>query len=97
MPTRNVTLKRRQESLIDALVSGGRHQDASEVMREGLRLVESREAEDAARLEALRAAIDVGIAEIERGEYKEFSSSAELVAHLRRVNDAAFSADADRA
>jgi hypothetical protein len=32
-------------------------------MRERLLLVESLEAEDAARLEALRAAVDVGIAE----------------------------------
>ena|ERR1700722_2343672 len=97
MPTRNVTLTQHQESLIDALVRSGRYQDASEVMREGLRLVESREAEDAARLDALRAAVDVGIAEIERGEYKEFSSSAELVAHLRRVSDAVLSAETDRA
>ena len=97
MPTRNVTLTRHQESLIDALVKSGRYQNASEVMREGLRLIESREAEEAARLEAMRAAVDVGIDEIERGEYKEFSSAEELVAHLRRVSDAALSADSDRA
>ena len=52
MSTRNVVLTDRQESLIDALVGSGRYQNASEVMREGLRLIEQREAEDAARLES---------------------------------------------
>ena len=39
MPTRNVVLTDRQEALIEALVQSGRYQNASEVMREGLRLV----------------------------------------------------------
>ena len=55
MPTRNVVLTEHQEKLIDGLVRSGRYQNASEVLREGLRLVESREARDAARLEARAA------------------------------------------
>jgi len=35
MPTRNVVLTERQETLIEALVQSGRYQNASEVMREG--------------------------------------------------------------
>jgi antitoxin ParD1/3/4 len=54
MPTRNVVLTKRQENLIEALVQSGRYQNASEVLREGLRLVESREIEEARKLEALR-------------------------------------------
>ncbi len=45
MPTRNVVLTEHQSALIDRLVAEGRYQNASEAMREGLRLVEEREAE----------------------------------------------------
>jgi antitoxin ParD1/3/4 len=45
MPTRNVVLTDQQEKLISHLVDGGRYQNASEILREGLRLVEKREAE----------------------------------------------------
>ncbi len=43
MPTRNVVLTEHQSALIDRLVAEGRYQNASEAMREGLRLVEERE------------------------------------------------------
>ena len=38
MPTRNVVLTEHQEELIEALVKAGRYQNASEVLRDGLRL-----------------------------------------------------------
>jgi antitoxin ParD1/3/4 len=56
MPTRNVVLTERQEELLESLVKSGRYQNASEVLRDGSRLVEQREAEDAGRLKALRVA-----------------------------------------
>ena len=46
MPTRNVVLTDHQTNLVEQLVASGRYQNASEVLREGLRLVEQREAED---------------------------------------------------
>lgn len=58
MPTRNLVITDQQESLISTLVATGRYKNASEVMREGLRLIERREAEDAARLAGLQRAID---------------------------------------
>lgn len=66
MPTKNVVLTKRQEELIETLVKSGRYQNASEVLREGLRLVEQRAAEDASRLKALRAAARVRIDALER-------------------------------
>jgi antitoxin ParD1/3/4 len=60
MPTRNVVLTDRHERLIEALVRAGRYQNASEVLREGLRLVERQETEDAAKLKALREAAELG-------------------------------------
>jgi antitoxin ParD1/3/4 len=87
MPTRNVVLTDRQEKLIESLVQAGRYQNASEVLRDGLRLLEQRDAEDAARLVALREAASAGIADIERGDYKEFSSARSLVAYLREQTE----------
>jgi antitoxin ParD1/3/4 len=95
MPTRNVVLTERQESLIEAMVQSGRYQNASEVVREGLRLVENREAEDAAKLEALRAAAQIGAGALERGEFREFADASALVAHLNAIADAAISGSGD--
>jgi antitoxin ParD1/3/4 len=96
MPTRNVVLTDRQESLIEALVQSGRYQNASEVLREGLRLVENREVDEASKLDALRAAIDLGVAAIDRGDAKEFPSAAALVDYLKTVGAKARAAAADR-
>jgi antitoxin ParD1/3/4 len=85
MPTRNVVLTERQETLIEALVQSGRYQNASEVMREGLRLVENREVEEATKLEALRSAAMVGVSALERGAFKSFADASGLVAHLDAV------------
>jgi antitoxin ParD1/3/4 len=85
MPTRNIVLTEHQSSLVDHLVNSGRYQNASEVLREGLRLVEHREAENASRLQALRAAIQVGIDDIEAGRFKSFDSAESLEAHLKTL------------
>lgn len=85
MPTRNVVLTERHEALIEALVQSGRYQNASEVLREGLRLVESREVEEANKFDALRAAVDIGLAAISRGDAKEFPTAVALVDYLKNV------------
>jgi antitoxin ParD1/3/4 len=84
MPTRNVVLTDHQEALIGALVESGRYQNASEVLREGLRLVEQRELEDQARLEALRAALDEGLTDLAEGRYRAFERVEDVMAHLLR-------------
>jgi antitoxin ParD1/3/4 len=48
------------EGLIDELIKSGRYSTASEVMREGLRLLEEREERRRIELEALRAEIQKG-------------------------------------
>ncbi|GLS23793.1 hypothetical protein GCM10007874_68140 [Labrys miyagiensis] len=86
-PTRNVVLTAHHEELIEGLVKKGRYQNASEVLRDGLRLVEVRETEEAAKLEALRAVAQLGIAAIERGEFIEFDDAAAMRAHLKGIAD----------
>lgn len=89
MPTRNVVLTNHQESLIESLVESGRYQNASEVLREGLRLIERQEAQDAARLVALRDAAHLGIAAIEGGEFRDFAEGEGLAAWLETLGEAA--------
>lgn len=87
MPTRNVVLTDHQAKLVERLVESGRYQNASEVLREGLRLVESREDEDRARLKALRDAVQVGIDDLNNGRYRSFRSPEALQEHLRALAD----------
>jgi len=71
MPTRNVVLTERHERMIAELVGSGRYQNASEVLREGLRLMEERNAHETAKLEALREAARVGFADLDEGRWRE--------------------------
>ena len=71
MPTRNIVITDHQQALIEALISSGRFQNASEVLRAGLRLVEDREARDAARLDALRHAAQIGWDDVSAGRYTD--------------------------
>ena len=82
MPTRNVVLTPHQASFVEQLVDSGRYQNASEVLREGLRLVEQREHDDAVRLKVLREAVVLGIEDIEAGRYTTMDSTADLRAHI---------------
>ena len=82
MPTRNVVLTDYQAALVEQLVASGRYQNASEVLREGLRLIESREAEDKARLKALREAARIGIGDMDEGRFRSFTSPNAIHSHL---------------
>ena len=93
MPTRNVVLTDEQTRLIERLVASGRYQNASEVLRDGLRLLDRREQEEAARLDALRNAADLGIEDIEAGRYRTFDTPEALRSHLERLAQRAIAGD----
>jgi antitoxin ParD1/3/4 len=57
--------------VVDRLVKSGRYQNASEVLRDGLRLVEQREARENAKLAALKEAVRIGFKDIEEGRFRE--------------------------
>lgn len=71
MPTRNVVLSEHQQNFIETLVQSGRYQNASEVLREGLRLIERREQFEATKLKALQEAARTGWADVAAGRYTD--------------------------
>lgn len=82
MRTRNVVLTDHQAHFLEQLVSSGRYQNASEVLREGLRLMQQREQEQAARLQVLREAVAVGVGDIQAGRYTAFDDTVSLRSHI---------------
>ena len=73
MPTRNVVLTEHQEAFIGDLVRSGRYSNASEVLRESLRLMERRESLEAAKLECLRARLDEAERDVAEGRLMTFA------------------------
>jgi antitoxin ParD1/3/4 len=78
----NVSIGQRWEGFVDSVVRSGRYGSASEVVREGLRLVEEREA----RLRALRDTIDAAVAE--GGSVTDEDMGASLQAHAEALRRA---------
>ena len=74
----------------------GRYQNASEVLREGMRLVERQEAENEARLNALREAANSGIADIDAGRFRSFDAPEPLRRHLTALAENAIVPKATR-
>jgi antitoxin ParD1/3/4 len=64
----NVSLTPELERFVQERVASGRYQTASEVVREGLRLLELQERDREAAHEALKATLKRGVAQAERGE-----------------------------
>jgi antitoxin ParD1/3/4 len=65
----NVSLTPALERLVNDKVNRGFYTSASEVVREGLRLLQERDETRDAKLGVLRADIQEGFAAIERGEH----------------------------
>jgi antitoxin ParD1/3/4 len=68
MPTRNINLTEHFDEFIKRQVSSGRYSNASEIVREALRLLEEKEQGRQARLKALRQAAKQGFDEIDQGK-----------------------------
>ena len=64
----NISLTVEMRAFLEAEVASGAYATTSEVVRDAIRLYQRRKAEDAARLEALRKEVAVGLAEADRGD-----------------------------
>lgn len=71
MPTRNVVLSQYQHELVEELVRSGRYQNASEVLRAGLRLLEREQANEDARTAVLREAAEQGWSDLASGRFDD--------------------------
>jgi antitoxin ParD1/3/4 len=72
MPVRtslNVSLTPELDEFVQQRVASGRYQTASEVIREGLRLLEEQERQRDAAFAALKAKLKRGVEQAERGEF----------------------------
>jgi|SRR5580693_1610688 antitoxin ParD1/3/4 len=97
MPIRNVNLTNHFDRFIETGVASGRFSNASEVVREGLRLLEQREKEDDAKIELLRCAVKEGIDDLERGEYFTLKSPEDIGEFVRKATQqASFELEAER-
>jgi antitoxin ParD1/3/4 len=63
----NISLTPELEQMVDNKVKSGRYASASEVIREGLRLLEEQEQLKQQRLSEVRRKIDRGIEQLDRG------------------------------
>jgi antitoxin ParD1/3/4 len=86
--TRNISLTAEQDAFIERIVRAGEYQNASEAVRDALRMLQHRRREDALKLKALRAHIKAGIDDLDRGDFVEVDD-AELDSFLEGLTDPA--------
>lgn len=88
MPT-SVALTPHFEALTQQLVASGRYNNVSEVVRDGLRLLESRVQEDAAKLKALRDAAKLGFDAVDRGDYVALHTDQDMEDFVKQAGQKA--------
>ncbi len=84
MPTRNISLTTEQDAFVQEVVEAGEYQNASEAVRDALRVLQQRRREDSLRLKVLRAQIKAGIEALDRGDFVEVDD-ADLEGYLERL------------
>lgn len=87
MPTRNISLTPEQDAFVEKVVQAGEYQNASEAVRDALRVLQQRRREDALKLKALRAQLQAGVDALERGEFVQIDA-ADLETYVRRLGAA---------
>jgi antitoxin ParD1/3/4 len=87
MPTRNISLTAEQDAFVESVVKAGEYQNASEAVRDALRVLQQRRREDALKLKALRAQVKAGSDALNRGDYVEVDD-AELDGFLEGLTPA---------
>lgn len=86
MPTRNINLTPEQDAFIEEAVQSGEYQNASEAVRDALRVLQQRRREDALKLDLLRTQIEAGADAIARGEFADVDDG-DLDRYLDRLTD----------
>jgi antitoxin ParD1/3/4 len=87
MPPRtslNVSLTAELNQFVQDRIATGRYQTASEVIREGLRLLEHQERDREAAYQALKAKLGRGAAQADRGEFVDPDEVLKKIKGLKR-------------
>jgi antitoxin ParD1/3/4 len=84
MPTRNISLTAEQDAFVQDVVEAGEYQNASEAIRDALRVLQQRRREDSLRLKALRVQIRAGVDALDRGDFAEIDDE-DLEGYLERL------------
>lgn len=87
--TLNVSLTPELDRFVRERLASGRYQTASEVIREGLRLLEHQERERETALASLKAKLARGAAQAERGELVDPAEVLKKIDALKRRRAAA--------
>lgn len=83
MPTRNISLTAEQDAFVETLIRSGDYQNASEAVRDALRVLRRQRQEDKLKLKALRAHIRAGLDALEEGDFLELEDT-DLGPYLER-------------
>lgn len=85
MPTRNINLTEYYDTFVQEQIASGRYQNASEVMRAGLRLLESQATEEQERLQMLRSLASEGFDAIDQGRGINLKSESQLRGRIASI------------
>jgi antitoxin ParD1/3/4 len=86
MPTRNISLTEEQDAFIAKAVRSGEYQNASEAVRDALRLLQQRRKENQLKLKALRTQIKAGTEALARGDFIEIEDD-DLDAYVSELTE----------
>jgi antitoxin ParD1/3/4 len=81
----NVSLTPELEKLVNDKVKSGRYNSASEVVREGLRLLQDQDELKRIRTDELRREIMLGVEQIRNGQYKVLETEQDFIDLAERV------------
>ena len=93
MPTRNINLTDQFDAFIERLIAKGTYKNASEVMRAGLRLLQSQETEEKEKLKLLKALAAEGFQSLDQGQGVVLDGDAALATHIAALGKQAAQRD----
>lgn len=80
----NVSLTAELEQLVNEKVASGMYHSASEVVREGLRLLKERDELRRVQMDEVRRDVMLGVEQIRAGRGKKYAGGAELTDEIKR-------------
>jgi antitoxin ParD1/3/4 len=80
----NVSLTTELEQLVNEKVASGMYHSASEVIREGLRLLKERDDLRRVQMDEVRRDVMLGVEQVRAGRGKKYAGGAELADAIKR-------------